>query len=114
MSRSPVQSGEFVALVGGSGAGKSTLMKAMNGYEPANQGHMLLDGDSSAVSSLYRTQMGYVPQDDIIHRELPVRLALYYAAKLRLPDANAAEIQARPKTPESCRYGGARRQAGRG
>jgi len=91
-----VQSGEFVALVGGSGAGKSTLMKAMNGYEPANQGHMLLDGEALYPKlDLYRTQMGYVPQDDIIHRELPVRLALYYAAKLRLPDANAAEIQAR-------------------
>jgi ABC transport system ATP-binding/permease protein len=91
-----VQSGEFVALVGGSGAGKSTLMKAMNGYEPANQGHMLLDGEALYPKiDLYRTQMGYVPQDDIIHRELPVRLALYYAAKLRLPDANAAEIAAR-------------------
>ena len=39
--------------------------------------------------------MGYVPQDDIIHRELPVKLALWYSAKLRLPDARPAEIQTR-------------------
>jgi ABC-type multidrug transport system ATPase subunit len=71
-------------------------MKAMNGYEPANQGQLLLDGEPLyAKLDLYRTQMGYVPQDDIIHRALPVRTALYYAAKLRLPDARPSEIEAR-------------------
>lgn len=91
-----VNPGEFVALVGGSGAGKSTLMKAMNGYEPANHGQLLMDGEPLyGKIDLYRNQMGYVPQDDIIHRELPVKLALWYAAKLRLPDARPAEIQAR-------------------
>jgi ABC-type multidrug transport system ATPase subunit/pSer/pThr/pTyr-binding forkhead associated (FHA) protein len=88
-----IQPGEFVSLVGGSGAGKSTLLKALNGYEPANQGQVLLDGESFYPKlDLYRTQMGYVPQDDIIHRELPVKLALWYAAKLRLPDARPEEI----------------------
>ncbi len=93
-----IQPGEFVALVGGSGAGKSTLMKAMNGYDPANHGQILMDGEPLYPKlDLYRTHMGYVPQDDIIHRELPVKTALYYAAKLRLPDARPAEIQARIK-----------------
>jgi ABC-type multidrug transport system ATPase subunit len=91
-----VYPGEFVALVGGSGAGKSTLLKAMNGYEPANHGQMLLDGEPFYPKlDLYRTQMGYVPQDDIIHRVLPVKTALWYAAKLRLPDAKPSEIKAR-------------------
>lgn len=91
-----VQPGDFVALVGGSGAGKSTLMKAMNGFEPANLGQMLIDGEPLySRIDLYRNQMGYVPQDDIIHRELPVRLALWYSAKLRLPDARPEEIDAR-------------------
>ncbi len=91
-----VQPGEFIALVGGSGAGKSTLMKAMNGYEPANHGQIFLDGEPLySKLDLYRTQMGYVPQDDIIHRALPVKLALWYAAKLRLPDARPSEIEAR-------------------
>lgn len=91
-----IQSSEFVALVGGSGAGKSTLLKALNGYDQANHGHMLLDGEPLYPNlDMYRTQMGYVPQDDIIHRELPVKLALWYAAKLRLPDATPAEIEER-------------------
>src|SRR5207247_3824117 len=32
------------------------------------------------------TQLGYVPQDDIVHRDLTVERALYYAAKLCLPN----------------------------
>jgi len=69
-------------------------MKALNGYEPATKGQLLIDGeDLYSRLDMYRTEMGYVPQDDIIHRELPVRLALWYAAKLRLPDASSHEIK---------------------
>ena len=91
-----VQGGEFAALVGGSGAGKSTLLKAMNGFHPATHGRMLIDGEPLYPNlAAYRTLMGYVPQDDIIHKTLPVRKALWYAAKLRLPDATLAEIERR-------------------
>ena len=91
-----VLAGEFVSLVGGSGAGKSTLLRAMNGFNPATQGQMLIDGEQLYPNlDAYRMIMGYVPQDDIIHRELTVGKALYYAAKLRLPDAGKAEIEKR-------------------
>jgi ABC transport system ATP-binding/permease protein len=91
-----VQGGEFIALVGGSGAGKSTLVKAMNGFNPATHGRMLINGDDLYTNlDAYRTLMAYVPQDDIIHKKLPVRLALWYAAKLRLPDASNREIDQR-------------------
>lgn len=93
-----VQSGEFIALVGGSGAGKSSLMKAMNGYRQANKGDMLIDGEPLYENmAAYRTIMGYVPQDDIIHTDLPVYKALWYAARLRLPDATEREIKKRIK-----------------
>jgi ABC-type multidrug transport system ATPase subunit len=91
-----IEPGEFVSLVGGSGAGKSTLLKALNGFNQANHGYMLLDGEELYPRlDLYRAQMGYVPQDDIIHMDLPVDKALYYSAKLRLPDASHSEIEAR-------------------
>lgn len=91
-----VAPGEFISLVGGSGAGKSTLLRAMNGFSPANEGQMLIDGEP-LYSNLdaYRTIMGYVPQDDIIHKELTVRRAMWYAARLRLPDASKDEINKR-------------------
>lgn len=90
-----VKPGEFIALVGGSGAGKSTFMKALSGFFPANQGQVLLNGDNLYVNfAAYRSLLGYVPQDDIIHGQLPVRSALQYTARLRLPDATSSEIEA--------------------
>ncbi|HQF71497.1 MAG TPA: ATP-binding cassette domain-containing protein, partial [Promineifilum sp.] len=86
---------EFVALVGGSGAGKSTLLNAMSGFAPAN-GRVLVNGEDLYDNfAAYRSILGYVPQDDIIHGLLPVRSALTYAARLRLPDADPGEIDAR-------------------
>ena len=86
---------EFVALVGGSGAGKSTLLNAMSGFAPAN-GRVLVNGEDLYDNfAAYRSILGYVPQDDIIHGLLPVRSALTYAARLRLPDAARAEIDTR-------------------
>ena len=87
---------EFVAIVGSSGSGKSTLLNALCGFEPAEGRVLLNDDDYYANFALYRNLMGYVPQDDIIHRELPVGQALQYAARLRLPgDTSDTEIAAR-------------------
>ncbi len=90
---------EFVALVGASGAGKSTLLMALNGFVRA-QGQVLVNGDDLYQHfDLYRTMVGYVPQDDIIHKGLTVVNALRYAARLRLPpDTSTQEIEQRIDT----------------
>ncbi|GCE47836.1 ABC-type multidrug transport system ATPase subunit [Thermosporothrix hazakensis] len=91
---------KFVALVGGSGAGKSTLMDALNGLRPAHQGAVFYNGqDYYQNMAAFSTQLGYVPQDDIIHRELTVEHALYYAAKLRLPE-DVSDEQIRQRIDE--------------
>ncbi len=82
-----------MALVGGSGAGKSTLMRTLLGIEKITKGVVQINGEDLQKNfNLYRTQIGYVPQDDIIHRELTVAEVLTYAAKLRLPP----DIQLQP------------------
>jgi ABC-type multidrug transport system ATPase subunit/pSer/pThr/pTyr-binding forkhead associated (FHA) protein len=88
---------KFVALVGGSGTGKSTLMDALNGLRPAQSGTVLYNGQNYYKNlAAFSTQLGYVPQDDIIHRDLTVERALYYAARLRLPsDFTNDQIQQR-------------------
>jgi ABC-type multidrug transport system ATPase subunit/CRP-like cAMP-binding protein len=84
--------GEFVAIVGGSGAGKTTLMNALSGLQPATSGRVLYNGrDYYQTMNLYRNALGYVPQDDIIHTELPLRTTLEFAAKLRLPSGTSSQ-----------------------
>lgn len=91
---------KFIAIVGGSGAGKSTLMDALNGLRPTQLGKVFYNGhDYYANLAAFSTQLGYVPQDDIIHRDLTVERALYYAAKLRLPD-DFTEAQIRQRIEE--------------
>lgn len=88
---------EFVAIVGGSGAGKSTLMTALCGFNRATGGAVTLNGDDLYANyDAYRAVIGFVPQDDILHRTLTVARALHHAAQLRLPaDTSPAEIAAR-------------------
>lgn len=89
--------GELVGLMGPSGAGKTTLMMALNGYTPPAGGRVLFNGqDLYGNFAQFRLDLGYVPQDDIIHRDLTVRQALAYTARLRLPrDTRAREIRRR-------------------
>ncbi len=84
---------EYAAVVGVSGAGKSTLLNALAGIRPASDGAILVNGtDLYRHFDAFRTDIGFVPQDDIIHKELTTQKALDYAARLRLPaDTTAAE-----------------------
>ena len=83
--------GQLVAIVGPSGAGKTTLLEAIAGLAPAISGSVRYDGiDVYANLGTFRTVLGYVPQDDIIHTDLPLRRTLRYAARLRLPSSAAA------------------------
>ncbi|MFJ8543605.1 FHA domain-containing protein [Streptomyces sp. NPDC093586] len=87
----------LVAVIGPSGSGKSTLLKALTGYRPADQGEVLYDNRNLYKQfAELRQRIGLVPQDDILHKELTVKKALKYAAKLRFPaDTTAAERDAR-------------------
>ncbi len=88
---------EFVALVGGSGAGKTTLLMALCGFQQADSGKVQVNGDDFYEGyESYRSIIGYVPQDDILHSTLPVDTALRYVAQLRLPsDTEPNEIEER-------------------
>ncbi|MDH6068506.1 FHA domain-containing protein [Chrysosporum ovalisporum APH033B] len=82
----PIEPGQLVAFVGGSGAGKSTLMQTLLGIQPTTEGTVYINGENLRHKfNIYRNQIGYVPQSDILHKELKVVEALKYSAKLRLP-----------------------------
>ncbi|MEK7856067.1 MAG: ATP-binding cassette domain-containing protein, partial [Acidobacteriota bacterium] len=81
-------------VLGPSGAGKSMLMEVMNGIRSATSGNVLLNNlDLHRHLDSLKQFIGYVPQDDIIHRELTVYRTLYYVAKMRLSrDVSSGEI----------------------
>ncbi|WP_433317607.1 ATP-binding cassette domain-containing protein [Micromonospora sp. CA-269861] len=111
--------GELVAIIGASGAGKTTLLEILAGIQQPTAGTLTYDGTAAAGA------VGVVPQDDIIHRELPLARTLRYAARLRLPSSTGpteisdrvAEVLAelrltdRAATPVGLLSGGERKRA---
>nr|WP_202502410.1 FHA domain-containing protein [Streptomyces sp. SID5785] len=93
----------LIAVIGPSGSGKSTLLKALTGYRPANQGDVLYDNRNLYKQfAELRQRIGLVPQDDILHKELTVKKALKYAAKLRFP-ADTSEQEREQRIDEVLR-----------
>ncbi len=91
-----IEPNEFVALVGMSGSGKTTFLNAISGYWPASHGQVLVnDIKLYEHYDLFRNDIGYVPQKDIVHAELTPKTALDYVAQLRMPpDTGKAERRA--------------------
>ena len=90
-----VATGELVALIGPSGSGKTTLLKCMAGVAEPTRGQVLIGPDPL---ELRLTDVGYVPQSDVVHDRLTLKEALLYSARLRLPsdtrpDERAAAVQ---------------------
>jgi ABC-type multidrug transport system ATPase subunit len=86
-----VEPGELVALAGASGAGKTTLLEILAGLRVPSAGQIMHDGVRVDAGAMPGSGVGYVPQDDIIHLEMPLRRTLQYAAGLRLPAGTASD-----------------------
>ncbi|MEO8693754.1 MAG: ATP-binding cassette domain-containing protein [Acidimicrobiales bacterium] len=92
-----IGAGELVAVIGASGAGKTTLLEALAGLRSPQHGSVrFTDGRTDASTNARRSAaVGYVPQDDIIHKELELDRTLLHAALLRLPAATTRDEAAR-------------------
>ena len=88
-----VPSRSLLAIMGPSGCGKSTLLKSLNGESPPTKGKVMIFGQDLITNYDYlKTQIGYVPQEDIVHRQLTVEESLYCAAKLRIANINDERV----------------------
>lgn len=89
--------GQVFGIAGVSGAGKTTLLDALSGVRQPDAGRVEINGlDLYRNFDAVQTMVGYTPQQDIVHTELPVRRALTYSARLRLPpDVSGDEIAER-------------------
>jgi len=75
------ESGTLFGIMGGSGAGKTTLLNVLSGIDPTPQATVKLNGyDISSSES--KSNVGFIPQDDLLMEELTVYQNLYFNAKL--------------------------------
>jgi len=82
-----IEPGQLVAFVGGSGAGKSSLLTTLVGHNMDYSGSILINGSELRESyNSIKQEIGFVPQDDIVHMDLTVEEVLRYSARLKLPD----------------------------
>ncbi|KAI9220286.1 P-loop containing nucleoside triphosphate hydrolase protein [Blastocladiella britannica] len=78
-----LRAGHTCAVMGPSGAGKSTLFSLLTGKQPRTKGNVRIGGEVDELSK-YAKLVGYVPQEDIMLRELTVSDILTHSAKMRL------------------------------
>lgn len=80
--------GRLTVIAGSSGAGKTVLLQTLAGLSAPSEGTVLHDGAQPGPPG---PEFGFVPQEDIIHRELPLHRTLVYAAGLRMPPGTSAD-----------------------
>ncbi|CAG7561938.1 unnamed protein product [Fusarium equiseti] len=80
-----VKSGSLVALMGVSGAGKTTLLNALSQRMSSGQVHGEFGVDGRQLSASFKTDVGYVQQQDVHLESTTVREALQFSAMLRQP-----------------------------
>src|SRR3954462_5202152 len=85
-----IEPGRLTAVIGPSGAGKSTLLAALAGIGPTPEGTVTFHG---AGRDGQDNGIGFVPQDEVLHGELPLRRTLRFSTTRRLA-APAAVIDA--------------------
>src|SRR5213593_3787918 len=79
-----VQRGEIVGLLGPNGAGKSTIMRVLACFMPATSGTVRVAGfDVFTEADEVRRRIGYMPENNPLHRDLRVREYLRFRANLK-------------------------------
>ncbi|MEW2570541.1 ATP-binding cassette domain-containing protein [Streptomyces sp. NPDC047070] len=115
--------GRIAVIAGSSGAGKTVLLESLAGLRAADEGTVLHDGARPGAPG---PEFGFVPQEDILHRDLPLHRTLVYAAGLRMPAGTSAPavtaavdrvlvslgLSHRAGTPVRALSGGERKRAG--
>ena len=70
--------------MGPSGAGKSTFLSLLSGKTEPTGGTLAVNGEHASLKD-YRKVVGFVPQEDIMIRELSVEENIRHSAFMRLP-----------------------------
>jgi ABC-2 type transport system ATP-binding protein len=79
-----VRRGEIVGLLGRNGAGKSSTMRILSCFMPATSGQARVAGyDVFSQADDVRKRIGYMPENNPLHRDMRVREYLKFRARLK-------------------------------
>lgn len=86
--------GRLCAVMGPSGAGKTTIISLVTGKAQRTTGTIRVNGNEVDGLGNFKKLVGFVPQEDIMLRELTVRDNIAFSAHYRLPkELTEQEIQ---------------------
>lgn len=88
-----IEAGQFVTFLGPSGCGKSTTLRVLGGFESADSGQILLEGEDITQQPPERRHMNMVFQDYALFPHMSVRRNIGFG--LELMGMTRAEIAAR-------------------
>jgi Cu-processing system ATP-binding protein len=83
-----IAAGTVTAVLGPNASGKSTLIKCILGLVHPDQGRILVDGESVAGQSGYRSKIGYMPQIARLPEHLTVAELFRMLTDLRQGDSD--------------------------
>lgn len=89
-----VRRGEMMAVVGPSGCGKSTFLTMLSGLLEKSNGSIIFGGKSMNSLEDFSEISTYIPQDDILFRELTVHESVESSLRLKV-QASESEIESR-------------------
>ena len=94
--------GTMTAVMGPSGAGKSTFFSLLTGKTKRSNGVVRINGKKEELTK-YKKLLGFVPQDDIMLKELTVNDILGHSASMRL-NADLSKEQIATRVAEIINY----------
>lgn len=91
-----VHTGEVLGLLGPNGAGKTTTMRMVLGLLPPDAGTIRIGGvDVATAGKDLRRSIGYLPESNPLHEDMPVLDLLRFAARIQGVPAGKVEARLR-------------------
>ena len=74
---------KYYCLMGKTGCGKTTILESICGLKTSNYGDIIIDKINVTKLRPSQREIGFVPQDDIVHGNLTVEENLRFNARCR-------------------------------